>query len=33
MGIVYNFETIHSCKEKLGLLNDDVFTKSSVKNE
>ena len=43
MGIVYNFETIHSCKkfkpecdfckEKLGLLNDDVFTKSSVKNK
>lgn len=21
------------CKEKLGLLNDDVFTKSSVKNK
>ena len=33
MGIVYNLETIHYCKEKLGLLNDDVFTKSSVKNE
>lgn len=33
MGIVYNLETIHSCKEKLGLLNDNVFSKSSVKNK
>lgn len=38
-----NFETIRSCKkfkpecdfckEKLGLLNDNVFSKSSVKNK
>ncbi len=28
MGIVYNLETIRSCKEKLGLLNEDAFTKS-----
>ena len=33
MGIVYNLETIRSFKEKLGLLNDDVFTRSSVKNK
>lgn len=33
MGIVYNLETIHCCKEKLGLLNDNVFSKSSVKNK
>lgn len=33
MGIVYNLETIRSCKEKLGLLNEDVFSKSSVKNK
>lgn len=28
MGIIYNLETIHSCKEKLGLFNDNVFSKS-----
>ncbi len=33
MGIIYNLETIHSCKEKLGLFNDNVFSKSSVKNK